>query len=97
MAQDKGKKKLPESGGHFVAGFTSHNKRFSEMAVGVETIILLLPSTFVIVQVMAHPVRHFAKLPGVMRHIPYCGGLLEELFQIFSMKIMNGNYPKLHE
>ena len=46
--------------------FTSYNKRLSEMAVGVETCSLLRPSTSVIAQVMAHPIRHFAKPPGVM-------------------------------
>ena len=38
------------------------------MAVGVETCSLLRPSTSVITQVMAHPIRHFAKPPGVIRH-----------------------------
>ena len=55
---------------------TAHNKQFGEMAVGAEAISLLHPSTSVIAQVMVRPVRHFAKLPGVMRHIPYCGGEL---------------------
>ena len=47
---------------------TSHNKRFSEMAVGVEASSLLLPSTSVIAQVMVRPVRHFAKPPGVKQN-----------------------------
>ena len=59
---------------------TSHNKRLSEMPVGVEAGSLLLPSTSVVAQVMVHPVRHFAKPPGVMQHIPYCGGILSVLF-----------------
>ena len=44
------------------------------MAVGVETENLLRPSTSVIVRVLAPPVRHFAKPPGVKRHLPYFGG-----------------------
>ena len=47
---------------------TAHNKRFSEMAVGVEIESLLLRSTIVIAQVNAHPVRHFAKPRGVIRN-----------------------------
>ena len=50
---------------------TSHNKRFSEMAVGVETGRLLHPSTSVTAQGMAHPVRDFAKPPGVKRKFRY--------------------------
>ena len=46
----------------------------------METQSLLRPSTSVVAQVMAHPVRHFAMPPGVMRHMPYCGGILLVLF-----------------
>ena len=59
---------------------TSHNKRFGEMAVDVETSSLLHPSTSVIVQVMVPTVRHFAKPPGVMCHMSYCGGILRDFF-----------------
>jgi len=45
---------------------TTHNKRLSEMAVGVEASSILRLSTTVIVHVTAHPVRHFAKPPGVI-------------------------------
>ena len=45
---------------------TAHNKRFSEMAVGVVSRSLMRPSTSVIAQVMARSIRHFAKPPGVM-------------------------------
>ena len=46
---------------------TSHNKRLNEMAVGVETCSFLLHSFSVMVWVMTHPIRHFAKPPGVKR------------------------------
>jgi len=52
------------------ADFTSYNKRFSEMAVGAETSCFLRLMTLFVARVMARPVRHFAKPPGVMRHIP---------------------------
>ena len=55
---------------------TSHNKRFSEMAVGVEARSILRPSTSVVAQALAHPIRHFAKPPGVMRYAD-CGYVLE--------------------
>ena len=48
---------------------TSYNKRLSEMAVGVETRSFLLPSTSLIVQAAARPIRHFAKLLDVIRHL----------------------------
>jgi len=36
----------------------------------VEAGSLLLLSTFVVAQVMAFPIRHFAKPPGVICHCP---------------------------
>jgi len=51
------------------------------MAVGVETSSLLRPLT--VCDGSGHgalPIRHFAKPPGVMQHIPYCGGILSVLF-----------------
>ena len=62
-------------GGCGGADFTAHNKRLSEMAVGVETGSLLHPSTSVVAQVMARPIRHFAKPLGVMCDYPLvlCG------------------------
>ena len=58
---------------------TAHNRQLSEMAVGVETGSLLLPMTLVIVRAMAHPVRHFAKLPGVMCNLGWLGGRLTSM------------------
>ena len=40
------------------------------MAVGGETAVPLRPRPPVVVQVTAHPIRHFAKPPGVIRQHP---------------------------
>ena len=45
---------------------TSHNKRFSEMSVGVEAAVPPRPRPLAIVWVNARPIRHFAKPPGVI-------------------------------
>ena len=47
---------------------TSHNKRFSEMAVGVETQSHLLPMTLCGSSSHGAPIRHIAKPPGVIRN-----------------------------
>jgi len=59
------------------------------MAVGVETGSLLLHLTSVVAQVMAPPIRHFAKPPGVMRHMPYCGGMLRHFISEINNKAEN--------
>ena len=55
------------------------------MAVGVETISLLRPSTSVIARVTAPTIRHFAKPPGVMRN------LVLDFFEYFIENILLGS------
>jgi len=47
----------------------AHNKRFSEMAVGVETSSLMHPSTSVIVQALAQPRPPLRQAAG--RYLPF--------------------------
>ena len=52
----------------FISGYTSHNKRLSEMAVGAETDVLLFLRPLVVFWGAAPPVRHFAKPPSVKQN-----------------------------
>jgi len=43
------------------------------MTVDVNAYVMLRPSTAVIIPVATHPVRHFAKPPGVICNTPVIG------------------------